>query len=459
MKVKNIFVKLLVSLLIVLTLANFIGSINNCSFADTDTDNQVDVSSQGDARVNEQLSDMVDDGGIIGAIINFVKTMILAPFRAVRSVNYALASSGGTQNGAKAGDITPFDIFFNRFTLLDVNIFSTQNKDGDDISDSFVGKIRITLSSWYYAIRYLAIAIAGIMFLWSLIRAISKGVSADQKVIAKNAIKDWLTSLALIMFMHFIIILVININELVLSWIEKASATVEASNFLDALENAVFAQNFILNVAALVVYAIMNWQTISYILVYLQRFLTIIFLVGIAPIVPITYSMDKMRGGSGVALNSWLKELMYNVFVQSLHALVYAIVVGTAMSQLTTISSVATVGALGPAFIAVGSMLFVKYAERMAKTIFGFNNSQIVNNNVLSNATTNVGNVVSAVGSTAARVATGGPIVSFGKNVDGSHIGIGQVVQGLGENAGRTIRNIPSTFKQTGSAFITGLRN
>ena len=127
MKVKNIFVKLLVSLLIVLTLANFIGSRNNCSFADTDTDNQVDVSSQGDARVNEQLSDMVDDGGIIGAIINFVKTMILAPFRAVRSVNYALASSGGTQNGAKAGDIIGFICWENKnnsfFMVLCYKIF------------------------------------------------------------------------------------------------------------------------------------------------------------------------------------------------------------------------------------------------------------------------------------------------------------------------------------------------
>ena len=63
------------------------------------------------------------------------------------------------------------------------------------------------------------------------------------------------------------------------------------------------------------------------------------------------------------------------------------------------------------------------------------------------------------MGSTAGRVATGGPLISFGKNVDGSHIGIGQVVQGLGENAGRAIGNIPNTLKQTGSAFVTGLRS
>ena len=113
MKIKNIFLKLLVSLLILLTLANFVGSIKlrtNYSYASETT-------------TNELLAD--NNTGIIGAIINAIKSLILAPFRAARSINYHLAAAGGTVGGVTPGEMTPFDIFFNRFTLLDANIFST----------------------------------------------------------------------------------------------------------------------------------------------------------------------------------------------------------------------------------------------------------------------------------------------------------------------------------------------
>ena len=462
MNVRKFFVKLLVILLIILTLVNYIWP--TYSFADDEPPTPPDTSSE--ESVNNLLSGLIDNSSAItGSIVNFFKVIILAPFRAARSLNYGLASSGGTQkDGDKvAGDITPFDIFFNRFTLLDVNVFSMQNRDGANIEeDSLVAKIRTSIASWYYALRALAISLAGIMFLWNIARAMSKNTSADQKVVAKNAIIDWILSFALIFFMHYIIILVITFNDMFCDFLENVATnmvdTVNASNFLDTLEGAVFSNNFILGVAALIVYALVNFQTLLYILIYVQRFLTVIFLIMISPLVPITYSMDKMRGGSGVTLNTWFKELVYNVFVQSLHALVYSTVVGVAM-QGFVVESVTSISDLGNAVVAVVAMLFVRKAEKLGKTIFGFNNSQIINNSVFSNSATSIANVAGAVGSTARRVATGGPLISFGKNVDGSHIGIGQVVQGLGENAGRAIGNIPNTLKQTGSAFVTGLRS
>ena len=320
--------------------------------------------------------------------------------------------------------------------------------------DGLIYKVRVTTAIMYYAIRALAILVVSALLTWNLVRALSKSSSADQKVVAKNAIVDTVVSMALIMFMHIIIILILNVNELFLNFIAKITPYADSGNFFDALEGAIFNSNYILTVASLVVYAILEWQTFKYILVYIQRFLTIVFLIIISPIVPITYATDKMRGGKGVALNGWFKELVFNVFVQSLHAIVYAALVSTAMAALTSSNSVSSIGDLSSAMVAIVAMLFIKYAEKMAKTIFGFDNSQILNTNIIGNAAStviSVGN--SVVGSTtrvAQRAAAGGPLVSFGQNLDGSHIGIGQVVEGLGNSAGRNfnhIKNVRNSFK------------
>ena len=106
-KMKFLF-KLLVSLLIFLTLFNFIGSTSlnmNYSFAATSEEN-----------VSSMLGAAVGINGIAGAAVNFFKWIVLAPFRAVRSIICSFASAGGTAAGFNpSGDITPYDIFFNKF--------------------------------------------------------------------------------------------------------------------------------------------------------------------------------------------------------------------------------------------------------------------------------------------------------------------------------------------------------
>jgi len=450
MRIKSVLKKVIISLLIMITLISSIsaGSLEmNYSFA----------LSESEERVNE----MVDNNstGFIGAILNAFASVFVSIFRAIRSVNYYLASADGVREGVTPGEITPFDIFFNRFTLLDANIFDTE----DLTTTGLVYQIRVNTAMWYYAIRTIAISIIAVMLIWNLIRALSKTASADQKVIAKNAVTDWVMSFALIMFMHIIVIMVLDFNDVILKAIASFTPLSNTSDFLDSLEDAIFAQNFILKIACLVVYALLNWQTFKYILVYIQRFLTIVLLVIISPIVPVTYSTDRMRGGKGTALNSWLRELLYNVFVQTLHAVIYAALVGVSMAALTT--SVTGIESLATAVMAIAAMLFIKYAEKMLKTIFGFDSSQVINTNIFSNAATTIGSVATSITHAgqrlavpAARVANGGPLISFGQNVDGSHIGLGQVAQGAAYNAGRGIRNAPRTAKGMGVSFINGIR-
>ena len=457
MKTKSIFIKLLVTFLIILTLFNFISLTDskvNYSFASSDsTESSGD---NGEDRVNELAE---GQSGFMSIVWGGIKYFFATIFRGIRSVNYSLASAGGATREASEGEITPFDIFFNRFTLLDANIFTTADRDGQDLDEnSIVYKMRVNTSIWYYAIRALAIVVVFIMLIWNLVKSVSKSTSPGQKTIAKNALIDWVVSFALIMFMHFIIIFILNFNDLVLQVIQNFVKSANTSDFFDSLENAIFSQNFILSVATLIVYGMLNWQTFKYIFSYIQRFLTIILLVIISPIVPITYSVNRMRGGQGEALNTWLKELIYNVFVQSIHALIYAALVDVALRQLVD-TTVQKTSDLGVALVAVASLMFIKYAERLVKTIFGFNNSQILNTNIFSDATNIVKNTAGAAVRGVGRAATGGPLISFGQNVDGSHIGIGQVASGIGNSLRNTGTGIKNNVVGAARAVETGVQN
>ena len=457
---KNILVKLLTTLLIFLTLFNFIGSINidiNYCFAiDGDT-------STGEENVNSLLGGIVDGvNGITGAVVNFCKWLVLAPFRAARSICYSLASagddtaiqenpgsegdpggSGGTDGDSggdldgdggtdgetsKKGDITPFDIFFNRFTLLDANIFSTKDRDGKDLNpEGLVYKIRRNAGVWYFVINSISFSIVVIIFLLNLRKALSKTDVGEKKAMAKRASLDLVVSLVLISFMYLIMIFIFTFNNMILELIEKATDSIVPTNstdFLNALENAVFSENITLGVASLIVYALLNWQTFRYILIYIQRLLSIVVLVMISPIVPITYSSEKLRCGAGVTLNAWLREFIFNVSIQVVHAIVYAALISVAMASITS-KSIGGVSDLAPALIAVASMLFIKYAERMVKTIFGFDQSQVINNNVFSDAVTNIGNTAMTI-----RNFTQGGVpnmnstsnsISFGKNISNNN--------------------------------------
>lgn len=450
MKLKKLFVKLLISLLIVLTLANFIGSINvklNYSFAVTE--------GTGEEKFDKLKSGLI--GNLANAVLNGVMMILSAPFLAARKLNFAIASAGGVASGVK--EITPFEIFFNKFTLLDANIFTSIGADGKALpKDQLVYNIRSSTAVWYYAVRTVSIALISVMFIWNIIRANSKATSAEQKAVAKASVTDWLGSAALVMLMHIIVIFILNFNDVLLNGIEAFTNATSPTSFYDALENTLFNSSLILRIASLIVYGLLTWQTFKFILIYIQRMLTIVLLVMISPIIPVSYSIDKMRGGKGAALNGWFKELCYNVFIQSLHALVYAALVSKAMEALATSpNGIIGIVDLANSLVAIACMLFIKYAEKMIKTIFGFDNSQVLNTNVFANAVTTVGNVTNSIRRSTTnaltRVATGGPLISFGQNVDGSHIGIGQVAQGFRNNVGNVANSVGGAIRNAPNAL------
>ena len=266
------------------------------------------------------------------------------------------------------------------------------------------------------------------MLVFNLIKALSKNVSSKQKAIAKNSMADWVTSLALVIFMHVITIAIINFNDLLIEMIEKVFTTgSDISSVMLVIVDNCFSWNFVLSWACVIVYGIMVVQTFRFLLIYIKRFLVVEFLVIISPFIPVTYSYDKMKGGTGRALNAWLSEMIYNVFVQLVHAVIYTVIVGGAMEVLKDATSIGGLKDLASAVMVIASMFFVKPAEKMIKTIFGFDKAQSITNSVFENSINGVRNFVGNVARTTSNVSASlgaggagalGGAGNFGQNLD-----------------------------------------
>ena len=52
------------------------------------------------------------------------------------------------------------------------------------------------------------------------------------------------------------------------------------------------------------------------------------------PFVTISFLIDKLKGGRGDAFKTWCVEFFVNVFTQSIHAIIYAIIAATCINRV-----------------------------------------------------------------------------------------------------------------------------
>jgi hypothetical protein len=471
MRKKCFLEKSLISLLIVIMLFNFVSStgIGSISLAVSE-DEAITAGEESFEQKDEIIGTRINGPVSIGGwLITFSVSLVCG---VCQSILYFLASSGGLNDTDVSLFVTPLDIFFNKFTLLDINIFSTTDGLGNELdTDGLVYKLRTNTAFWYYVIRTIALAILLIMLIINLIKALSVNSTSEQKAVAKKALKDWIISLVLVMFMHILIIFIINVNNILVEIIRKVNVanndTNDISGIMESIFNACFSSSFMLRTASLIVYALMTIQTVKYFLIYIQRFLTCLFLIIISPIMPVMFSTERTIGNRSVSLNGWFREFTYNVFLQTLHALIYAVMVSVAMNALgSQSSSVIGIGNLATAIIAIFSLLFISKAEKLLKSILGFDKAITVSNNVLQTAYNGATNVIAtartaAISAATTTAVTGMPPainVQFGKNVNGqigaNQLGSNQLQSGGLQGLGNSLSSGLSNLRNTASSFI-----
>ena len=151
-------------------------------------------------------------------------------------------------------------ILFNKLAITDINIFSNQTATGIDlIGNNIIMEIRTFIANWYYAFRNLVI----ITYLCSLIYiGIRMAVSsiAEDRAKYKNMLKNWFIGLALVIVLHFIIVLIIQINNYLLTLIQPVnSETGQNVNLMSELFKQIFWFDFTTSFGSLIfIYYINN---------------------------------------------------------------------------------------------------------------------------------------------------------------------------------------------------------
>ena len=114
-----------------------------------------------------------------------------------------------------------------------------------------------------------------------------------------------------------------------------------------------------------IMFCILVLFTVYFIFTYLKRVLYMAFLTIIAPLVALTYPIDKMNDGKAQAFNMWLKEYIFNLLIQPLHLLIYVVLVGSAIELAAT-----------NVIYGIVAIAFMIPAEKLLRRFFGFEKAQ-----------------------------------------------------------------------------------
>ena len=285
--------------------------------------------------------------------------------------------------------LTPAEIFAGNVSALDANFFKTKGEHNQELGGSeksIVEQLRDTVATWYVALRNIAIVGLLSALLYIGIRIVISS-SAGDKAKYKQFFVDWVVALCLIFFLHYIMAFTMTMSETVTDVLSgdrtnqgrikevniRLTETDGTTTFKDAGTEVCFSSNFTgvarmkadyqggtLKIGYSILYIALTVYTVYFAFVYLKRLLMLAFFTMIAPLVALTYPLDKIRDGKAQAFNYWFKEYMFYALLQPMHMLLYTVFVSSALSV-----------AANNLLYAIVALAFIVPAEKIVKQMFG----------------------------------------------------------------------------------------
>lgn len=299
----------------------------------------------------------------MGILLYIPKIIILIIPLLIQGI-FSLVVSGGQGEWAW---VSIEQILFNRLTITNINFFSQITAGGQEITTPIINDIRGYVSNWYYAFRNLVIILYLCILIYIGIRMALSSIPED-KAKYKAMLTNWFVGLGIVFVLQYIIVIVINANELLISTIDPKG--IDGSSLMQDLFGQIFWLSFTTSFGSLIIYSILLILAFMFFIIYLKRMITIAFLIIIAPLITLTYPIDKAADNKSQILNSWLGEFVSDVLIQFFHCVIYIILVQTSMNTLASTEGSLNFGAMTVAIVCTCSIF---YAETILKKLFGLN--------------------------------------------------------------------------------------
>ena len=217
-------------------------------------------------------------------------------------------------------------------------------------------KLRSTISKWYFILRNIALIVMLSVLVYIGIRIVLSSV-AQEKSKYKTMLVDWLIGICLLFTIHLIMAFITGTVNNITTAIGGLSGSNE-TNLIMSTKITAYDEDS-LGMTAL--YIVLIFVTLTYLIYYLQRAIRLAFLTLIAPLVAMTYPLDKIADGKSQAFDMWLKEYFFYTLIQPVHLLIYTVFVSSAYDF-----------ALSDPLYALVVLWFMKKAEEIIRNMFGF---------------------------------------------------------------------------------------
>lgn len=279
----------------------------------------------------------------------------------INPVNSLLDNTLGLSNSYPGGEnFFLQDVIFNRIDLLNVNFFNIV-PSGYQMNDAAY-VIRQTIAGWYTSLRNLAIGSMLIVLVYMGIRILISNI-ADEQAKYKEGLVNWVIGFALILIFHYILIAIVYLNETIINMIYNSQ--IMQTPVLATLITNALSLKASESLPSTLLYIALLYYTIKILVLYFRRMFTCMMLTIFAPVAAISYPISKMQGKE-VKITSWLKQYVANVFIQSIHAIIY---VGFVTVSFNIVLSYPATGAL----IMIVFINFMLKADKLFQQIFNIN--------------------------------------------------------------------------------------
>lgn len=292
----------------------------------------------------------------VGGILTYLLKLkwVFLPASILELLGTGLASIG-TENIDDPKEniyfLTLDSIFFNKVTLTDINIFDFNKAGPSNITQNNpVYKIRQNIAQWYYAIRNFAIIFGLLALIYIGVKMAISSVAEDRAKYKKMLV-DWLVSIILVFTLHYVIVIVVNINNSIVGILDESRKIVQEElaqeqvwtqdigsligdivipekTLQGKLAEEALSISFVKGWGAGILYILLMAMTFIFLIVYIKRMATIAFLTIIAPLITITYSIDKSRKWKSRSIK-YLVKRVFSQCINSTISLYYLFVVYT----------------------------------------------------------------------------------------------------------------------------------
>lgn len=330
----------------------------------------VDVTNNNGDTTKASIQGSTYSGSQIMKVLAAIFTAIPRAINSLLTVFASQTSANGKQ--ILSDGFTIYDLVMGKYDFFNIDFTQELPETEADI-DTTIERVKVDVAKFYVITRNLSIAISLFVLIYIGIRmAISTVASAQAKY--KKMLINWVAAIMIVFLMHFMIIVISYVLKIGLGIFKDIAKSWQLEGFEKQIfDNAVtnLSANGFNVFASVVIIWVLTWYQVKFFLYYMHRTLEVHFLVIVAPLVTITYPIDKMGDGKAQAFGTLIKELVIKSSMQLIHSVVYLVFIGTA-----------GVIAVSQPLVAIVFFMALSRGEKITRKIFSVDDQGFEKTNV-----------------------------------------------------------------------------